>query len=253
MTILHLTELPSDREGYVLFQTEIVDNGIGISKEFLPQLFDAFFGEHDTTHSKIAGTGLEMAIVKKLTELMGGTVEAESEAGRGTRLTVVLPHRLASEAGIRTQRAAKTALADFSGRRVLVAEDNDLNAEIVTELLTERGIEVERAQDGSFCVSMVEQAEGRYYDLILMDIQMPNMNGYQAAAAIRAMADPAKAGIPIIAVTANAFEEDKTNAYAAGMNIHLTKSIDTQKMMEALAEFLRGAAGDGPVSMAEKR
>lgn len=235
---MRLTELTSDREGYVLFKTEIEDNGIGISKEFMPQLFDAFSRELDTTHSKIAGTGLGMAIVKRLTELMGGTVEAESEPGRGTKLTVIMPHRIASEADIRDKNTEGTALADFSGKRLLIAEDNDLNAEIAAELLTQMGFEVERARDGDICVSMMEQADGKYYDLILMDIQMPNMNGYQAAAAIRAMTDPSKAGIPIIAMTANTFEKDKQDAYAAGMNAHLAKPVDIRKMMEILAEYL---------------
>lgn len=236
--LMRLTELTSDREGYVLFKTEIEDDGIGISEEFMPQLFDAFSRELDTTHSKIAGTGLGMAIVKRLTELMGGTVEAESEPGKGTRITVILPHRIASEADIRDQKTERKSLADFSGKRLLIAEDNDLNAEIAAELLTQMGFEVERAWDGDICVSMVEQAEGKYYDLILMDIQMPNMNGYQAAAAIRAMGDPSKAGIPIIAMTANALEEDKQDAYAAGMNAHLAKPVDIRKMVEILAEFL---------------
>lgn len=235
---MRLTELTSDREGYVLFKTEIEDNGIGISKEFMPQLFDAFSRELDTTHSKIAGTGLGMAIVKRLTELMGGTVEAESEPGKGTKFTVIMPHRIASQTDLRNRETMGKALADFSGKRILIAEDNDLNAEIAVELLTQMGFEVEWARDGDICVSMMEQAEGEYYDLILMDIQMPNMNGYQAAAAIRKMTDPAKAGIPIIAMTANAFEEDKQDAYAAGMNAHLAKPVDIRKMVEILAEFL---------------
>lgn len=235
---LRLTEIPSDRDGYVFFQTEIEDTGIGIAKEFIPHLFEAFSREHDTTHSKIAGTGLGMTIVKRLTERMGGTVEVESELGRGTKLTVVLPHRIASEADFRSRETEKTALADFSGKRILIAEDNDLNAEIAAELLTEMGLEVERAQDGDICVSMMEQAEGGYYDLILMDIQMPNVSGYQAAEAIRKMADPSKAGIPIIAMTANAFAEDKKNAYSAGMNAHLAKPVDIPKLMETLTKFL---------------
>ena len=236
---MRLTEIPSDQEGYVCFKTEIEDNGIGIAKEFLPHLFEAFSREHDTTHSKIAGTGLGMTIVKRLTELMGGTVAVESEAGKGTTFTVIIPHRMASEADIiRGGKAEGKAPADFSGKRILLAEDNDLNAEIAMELLTEMGLAVEWARDGDICVSMMERAEGGYYDLILMDIQMPDMNGYQAAEAIRKMDDPSKAGIPIVAMTANAFEEDKENAYAAGMNAHLAKPADIQKMMKTLAEFL---------------
>lgn len=235
---MRLTEIPSDKDGYVVYKTEIEDNGTGISEEFMPHLFEAFSRENDTTHSKIAGTGLGMTIVKRLTELMGGTVEAESEPGKGTKLTVIMPHRIASEADIRCRKAEGAAPADFSGKRVLIAEDNDLNAEITEDLLTEMGFEVERAQDGDICVSMMERAEGGYYDLILMDIQMPNMNGYQAAQAIREMDDSSKAGIPIVAMTANAFEEDKKNAYAAGMNAHLAKPVDRQKLMETLTEFL---------------
>lgn len=235
---IRLTELPPDQEGYVVFKTEIEDNGIGISKEFLPHLFESFSRENDTTHSKIAGTGLGMAIVKRLTELMGGIVEVESKIGEGTKLTVIIPHRIASEADVCDERPGEKSLVDFSGKRILIVEDNDLNAEIAMELLTEMGFEVERAEDGDICVSIMEQVEGGYYDLILMDIQMPNMSGYQTAAAIRKMNDPSKAGIPIVAMTANAFEEDKKNAYAAGMNAHLAKPVDIQKMMETLAKFL---------------
>lgn len=235
---MRLTEILSDKEGYVFFKTEIEDNGIGIAEEFMPHLFEAFSREHDTTHSKIAGTGLGMTIVKRLTELMGGTVEAESEAGKGTKLIVTIPHRIASEADLCGGKTEEKAFADFSGKRILIAEDNDLNAEIATELLTEMGFEVERARDGDICVSMMEQAEAGYYDLIFMDVQMPNMNGYQAARAIRKMDDPSKAGILIVAMTANAFEEDKKNAYASGMNAHLAKPVDLQKMKETLAEFL---------------
>lgn len=236
---MRLTELPSDREEYALFQTEIEDTGIGIGKEFMPHLFEPFAREQDTTHSKIAGAGLGMTIAKRLTELMGGTIKAESEPGRGTKITVVIPHRIALEADVRGKAAEEPADTGFSGKRILLAEDNDLNAEIATELLTEMGFAVERAQDGDICVSMLEQAENGYYDLILMDIQMPNMTGYQATEAIRKMADPSKAGIPIIAMTANAFDEDKENAYAAGMNAHLSKPVDIQKLAERLTDFIK--------------
>lgn len=235
---MRLTEISSNREGYAFFKTEIEDNGIGIAKEFMPHLFEAFSRENDTTHSKIAGTGLGMPIVKRLTELMGGSVEVESEVGKGTKFTVIMPHRIAFETDICDSKADNETLTDFSGKRILIAEDNDLNAEIAMELLSEMGLEVERVQDGDICVNRVEQVKDGYYDLIFMDIQMPNMNGYQATEAIRKMDNLAKASIPIVAMTANAFEEDKRNAYAAGMNAHLAKPIDISKLMETLTEIL---------------
>lgn len=235
---MRLSELPSDKDGYALLKAEIEDNGIGISREFLPHLFDDFAREHNTTHSKVAGTGLGMPIAKKLTELMGGSIEAESEPGKGTKFTVVTPHRIASETDFSGSKTDQDSAADFSGKRILLAEDNDLNAEIASELLCELGLEVERAEDGNICVDMVDRAEEGYYDLILMDIQMPNMNGYQAAEAIRKMDHLSKASIPIVAMTANAFEEDKKNAYAAGMDAHLAKPIDIEKLMKTLGDIL---------------
>lgn len=236
---IRLTELPSDQEGCVLFQTEIEDNGIGIGKEFMPHLFEPFAREQDTTHSKVAGTGLGTTIAKRLTELMGGTIEVESEAGRGTKVTILVPHRIASEGDVRERKTEEPALTDFSGKRILLAEDNDLNAEIAMVLLSEMGFQVEWARDGDICVSMLEQAEAGYYDLILMDIQMPNMNGYQAAETIRNMADRSKADIPIVAMTANALDDDKQNAYAAGMDAHLAKPVDIQKLVERLTDFIK--------------
>ncbi len=235
---VRLTEILPGKEGYAFYKTEIQDNGIGIAEEFMPHLFEPFSREHDTTHSKIAGTGLGMAIVKRLTERMGGTVEVESEAGKGTKVTVIIPHRIASETDVCGGKAGERTPADFSGKRILLAEDNDLNAEIATEVLSEMGFQVEWAQDGDICVAMMERAGKGYYDLILMDIQMPNMNGYQAAEAIRKMEDPSKAGIPIVAMTANAFRQDKENAFAAGMNAHLAKPIDVSKLRETLADIL---------------
>lgn len=234
---IRLTEIPSDMEGKACFKTEITDTGIGIKKEFMPHLFETFAREQDTTHSKIAGAGLGLPIVKRLTERMGGSVSVESEAGKGTKVTVILPYRIASEPEIQDRRAEAPAPIGFSGKRILLAEDNELNAEIAMELLRGMGLTVEWARDGDICVAMVDRSAP--YDLILMDIQMPNMNGYQAAEAIRGMADPAKAGIPIVAMTANAFEEDKENAYAAGMDAHLAKPIDIPKLTQTLTDILK--------------
>lgn len=233
---VRVTELPSEKQGSVVFRTEIEDSGIGIAQEFIPHLFDAFSREKNTTHSKTAGTGLGLAIAKRLVELMGGTIAVESERNKGTKFTVVIPHRIPEEKDI-CGNQEETQAEDFSGKRILLAEDNDFNADIATELLTEVGFMVERAQDGKVCVDMLEQADDGYYDLILMDVQMPNMNGYEATESIRRMSNPSKAGIPIIAMTANTFEEDKNNAHAAGIDAHLAKPVDVRKLIETLKNF----------------
>lgn len=237
---MRLNELPSDREGYTIYQTEIEDTGIGISKEFLPFLFDEFTRERNTTQCKISGTGLGMPITKKLVNLMGGSIAVESEVGKGTRFTVVIPYRIADKKTMEEsyETAAEVAVNEFTGYRLLLAEDNDLNAEIATEILEEVGFAVERARDGVICVEMLQNAEPGYYDLILMDVQMPNLNGYQATEKIRSL--PGERGrIPILAMTANAFEEDKQQAFAAGMNGHIAKPIDVAVLIESLAEFLK--------------
>lgn len=235
---VRVTELPAEEDGAALYKTEITDSGIGMDETFLPHLFEAFARAQDTTHSKVSGTGLGMTIAKRLTDLMGGTIAVESAAGRGTRVTVVLPHRIAGEADLTDKPAWDAGTADLAGKRILLAEDNDLNAEIAAELLGELGLLVERARDGDECVAMLEREEQAHYDLILMDVQMPRMSGYEAAAAIRKLGDPAKASIPIVAMTANAFAEDKQNAGAAGMDGHLAKPVDMEKLLERLREFL---------------
>lgn len=236
-----LRELPSGIEGVSRFRTEITDTGIGMSKEFLPQLFDEFTRERTSTESKVGGTGLGMAIVKRLVDIMDGDIEVESELGKGTRFIVTIPHRVADEAQIPTPTVSGVDSAVFEGKRILLAEDNDLNAEIAEEILQQAGFETERAEDGVKCVEMVEKAEVGYYDLILMDIQMPRMNGYEATRAVRALSDPQKAGIPIFAMTANAFEEDKKEALKAGMNGHMAKPIDVKELMRTLSAALKKA------------
>ncbi|MDO4500593.1 MAG: ATP-binding protein [Erysipelotrichaceae bacterium] len=233
-------ELPCEKEGFVRIQTEIEDTGIGISEDYLPTLFDPFSRERNSTTTKVIGTGLGMPIVKKLVELMGGTISVESKLGVGTKFTIILEHRLADE----SYYAKDVLLANVKkveslrGKKVLLAEDNDLNAEIATIVLEDNGLIVDRARDGVECVSKMEQSTGDAYDLILMDIQMPNIDGYKATMTIRSFNDPIKANIPIIAMTANAFEEDKKNAYKAGMNGHIAKPVDIELLMSALSDVL---------------
>lgn len=233
-----LTELPSDREGYAVYKTVISDTGIGISEEFLPYLFEEFARERNTTQSKIGGTGLGLPITKKLVEFMDGSIQVESRQNKGTSITVILSHRIADRESVEmSRRESPVSVEDkFKGKRLLLAEDNDLNAEISMELLAGLGFEVQRAEDGKVCVDMLRQAGAGYYDLILMDIQMPNMDGYEAARTIRSF-DDEKKDIPIVALTANAFEEDRQNALAAGMNEHVAKPVDMDKLDRVLTEI----------------
>ncbi|MDO4478554.1 MAG: transporter substrate-binding domain-containing protein [Lachnospiraceae bacterium] len=233
-----LEEVPSDREGWVLFRTTISDTGIGMDEDFLPHIFDPFTREGTTTQTKIEGTGLGLSIVKRLIDLLDGTVEVKSQKGEGTSFIVTIPHRIASGEDLMKFETTGYDVAAFKGKRVLLAEDNDLNAEIAYELLTEAGFVVEHAENGLRCYEMLQLAEEGYYDLVLMDVQMPEMNGYDATRAIRSLPNPAKASVPIVAMTANAFEEDKRDAFEAGMNGHIAKPIDIQKLMAVLADVL---------------
>ena len=234
-------ELPCSRPGYMRIQSEIADNGMGMSKEYLPTLFDAFSRERNTTVGKISGTGLGMAIVKKLVEMQGGTIEVESELGKGSRFIVTFEHPLADESYYKQQEQKDTSAQGaelIKGKRILLAEDNDLNAEIALFILRNMGLEVERVEDGAQCVSRLEQQPAGTYDLIFMDVQMPKMDGYTATLAIRALDDKEKAAIPIVAMTANAFAEDRERALAAGMNGHIAKPIDVKKLEQVLVKLL---------------
>ncbi|NSG83159.1 transporter substrate-binding domain-containing protein [Blautia schinkii] len=234
-------ELPGDKEGYVKIKTEVADTGIGMSKDYIPTIFDSFSRERSTTIGKIGGTGLGMSIVKRMVDMMGGTIEVNSELGKGSCFTVILQHRLADDRYYEKKSSPKQAVskAVLKGKRILFAEDNDLNAEITTTILENEGLLADRVADGVQCVDKIDRMPAGTYDLILMDIQMPNMDGYQATKLIRQFADKEKADIPIIAMTANAFEEDKRNALAAGMNGHMAKPIHVDKLLLTLAESIR--------------
>lgn len=234
---MRLEELPSSDPELAVFRTTIKDTGIGISKEFLPHIFEEFEREHMALENRVEGTGLGMSIVKKLVDMMGGAIEVESEPGIGTIFTLTLHHRIAGNVDLVEPPARSIEETTFDGKRILLAEDNEINCEIACELLEERGFIVEWAQDGRVCLDMLKSHPVGYYDIILMDIQMPNMNGYEAARAIRKLKDAEKAGIPILALTANAFDEDREDAIAAGMNGHLSKPIVIESLMQTLANL----------------
>ena len=234
-----VTQKPGEREGWCDTVVTVADNGIGMSQEFQKHIFEPFERERTSTVSKVEGSGIGMGIVKKLVGLMGGTVEVESKIGVGSTFTVTIPCRIASEDEVQAKRAADPADREsLRGTRILLTEDNDLNAEIATELLQEEGCTVDRAKDGVECVDMLEKAANGTYQLILMDVQMPVMNGYDATKKIRKMDDPQKANIPIVAMTANAFSEDKQVALDAGMNDHIAKPINMSVLVPTLRKYL---------------
>ena len=234
-------ELPCDKEGYTRIKTEVVDNGIGISKEYLPLMFDSFSRERNTTIGKIGGTGLGMSIVKKLVDMMGGSIAVESELGKGSRFTLILEQRIADENYYeqKTEETSADGKEILQGKRILLAEDNELNAEIAIAILEDMGLKVERVEDGIQCISQIEKMPSGSYDVILMDIQMPHMDGYKATETIRSLPDKEKANIPIVAMTANAFEEDRKTAFDKGMNEHIAKPIDVEKVEKVLLAILR--------------
>ena len=234
-----IAQKPGEKAGWCDTVITVADDGIGMSQEFQQHIFEPFERERTSTVSKVEGSGIGMGIVKKLVELMGGTVEVESKIGVGSTFTVTIPCRIASEEETQAKREVNPSDQKcLCGTRILLTEDNDLNAEIATELLQEEGCTVDRAKDGVECVDMLEKAANGMYQLILMDVQMPVMNGYDAAKKIRRMDDPQKANIPIIAMTANAFSEDKQVALDAGMNDHVAKPINMSVLVPTLRKYL---------------
>ena len=240
---IRITELDCDRKDYMRIRTQVIDTGIGMSEEFLPSLFEAFARERNTTAAKVAGTGLGMPIIKKYVDMMGGTIKAESKLGEGSKFTVIMEYRIADKGYYEqvTDPSPDTEETDrISGKYVLLAEDNDLNAEIAMEILMTEGLVIDRVEDGIQCVHRIEQSPAGTYDLILMDIQMPNMDGYRATEMIRGLSDKNKANIPIIAMTANAFAEDKRKTMEAGMDAHLSKPLNVPELMDTIRKFCAG-------------
>ena len=237
---VNVDELPCDEPGYMIARTSVSDTGIGMSQEYLTRIFEAFTREQNTTKSKIAGSGLGMSIVKKYVELLGGTINVESEPGKGSIFTVTLKHRIADEGYYKKMHVETpgTGSEILAGKNILLAEDNDLNAEIAVAILERFGLKAERVEDGIQCVNRIKKMPAGTYDMILMDIQMPKMDGYQATQEIRHLPDQDKACIPIVAMTANVFEEDKREAAAAGMNGHIAKPIQADDLLPTLVEII---------------
>jgi CheY-like chemotaxis protein len=225
-----------------MYEFRIKDDGIGMSREFQKIIFDSFTRERTSTVSGIQGTGLGMAITKKIVDMLGGTIEVQSEEGQGSEFIVRIPCKISSEKNEQVEQSGQVkeapVKADFSGKRVLLAEDNEMNQMIAVENLENVGFAVEVANDGLEAVEKVSANPAGYYDIILMDIQMPKMDGYEAARRIRALPEPEKASVPIVAVTANAFGEDCEAALKAGMNKHLAKPYDIPQIIQTLYSLL---------------
>ena len=240
MVSVKVTEIPSEKEGYASYKIVIEDNGIGMSEEYLPHIFEEFSREKTSTESKVTGTGLGLPIVKSLVTLMGGSIEVESQLGEGTKTTVILPFQIASEKQImkEQQKDKKSCPQNLADKRILLAEDNDLNAEITMTVLEENGLKAERVADGRKCVEAVRKMPADYFDMILMDIQMPGLDGYEATKQIRHLGD-SRAQIPIIAMTANAFDEDRKKSLDVGMNDHIAKPVDQETLFEIMARTIK--------------
>ncbi|MCR5175775.1 MAG: transporter substrate-binding domain-containing protein [Anaerovibrio sp.] len=237
----NVIEEPSPKPDIARFKITVTDTGIGMPKEFLENIFDAFSRERNTTQSGIIGTGLGMHIVKKLVDLMGGEITISSEMGKGTSITILISSKIGQEPPCSDpdDEPGKTDVTQFQGMRILLAEDNDFNAEIAKTLLEEEGFIVEHARDGLECVDMLTNSQPGYYDFILMDVQMPNMDGYSATITIRGLKEPLHANIPIIAMTANAFDEDKHNSLMAGMNSHIPKPFEIDQLFNIIDDVMK--------------
>ena len=238
---VQIKEITWEKEGWTAYRILVEDTGIGMGAEYLPHIFEEFTRERTSTESKVVGAGLGLPIVKALIDLMGGTIQVESERGKGSKFEVILPFEIASEEEVKDSYVKKEEkLYNRSKeKRILLAEDNELNAEIAITILEENGFKVERAEDGCKCVELFSEKPAGYYSTILMDIQMPNMDGYTASRKIRGMEREDAKAIPIIALTANAFDEDRNKAFAAGMNGHIAKPIDVGRMVRSIGALVK--------------
>ena len=233
-----MKEIPSQEGNKATYRIVVLDTGIGMSKEFLANIFDEFSRERTTTESGVIGSGLGMSIVKQLVDLMNGNIEIESEKGKGTKVTINLSFKI-SDKEDQILEKIECDEVDVKGKRILLVEDNELNLEIATAILEETGFIIESVTNGQECITKLQEVDDNYFDVILMDIQMPVMNGYEATKIIRKMENKNKANIPIIAMTANAFEEDKKTSLECGMNGHITKPLDPAKMIKIVSSLIK--------------
>ena len=235
--INRVEEEPCDKPGYALYRITVEDTGIGMSEGFLPHLFEEFSRENTSTVSGIQGTGLGMPIVKRLVELLGGTIEVTSQFGRGSKFVVRIPLKIDEDFSEQNPDETTNKEISLSGLKILLVEDTEMNREIAQEILEEYGAQIDTAEDGDIAVEKIKNSAPGQYDVVLMDIQMPRMNGYEATKAIRALENKEIANIKIIAMTANAFEEDRQNALRAGMNEHIAKPINVPKLLGTLSNI----------------
>ena len=235
-----IDELDSEDEKNANYKVVVEDNGIGMSQDYLPHIFEEFSREHTSTETRVAGTGLGLPIVKSLVDRMGGTIEVESEEGKGTRFIMkfYFPVSLENQVREKEKQNIPDITEKLEGKRILLAEDNELNAEIAETVLEETGIKVKHVEDGIQCIEELKKMPEKYYDVILMDVQMPNMDGYTATQRIRDL-DESRAEIPIIAMTANAYDEDRRKAQEAGMDGFLAKPLDVDEMMRLMAQIIK--------------
>ncbi len=249
--VIMTVEMTKVFEDHSTFKFRIKDSGIGMDKSFIPRIFDAFTQENDSRNNKYGSTGLGMAITKNIVELMNGTISVESEKGKGTEFIVTLTlinsdHRDPSvngedqgEGNDENGSALKEKKrADLKDKKILLAEDIMINAEIMKKIVSMRGAEIDHAENGKKVVELFENSPVSYYDAILMDVRMPEMDGLEAAAAIRKLDRPDSGRIPIIALTANAFDEDVQRSLQAGMNAHLSKPVEPEHLYRTLEELI---------------
>ena len=256
-----IQELKGQESEFAKYEFRVKDTGIGMSEEFIEHIFEPFSREQTSTVSGIEGTGLGMAIVKKIVDRMGGTIMVRSRQGEGTEVIVILKFKVSSQPVANEMRALsrpeqmetfsekekakqenlkeESSENPFKNKKILLVEDNELNREIAVELLKEEGFILDTAEDGTIAVEKMRTAKPGQYDLILMDIQMPTMDGYEATRQIRKLKNPETANIPIVAITANAFEEDRQKALEAGMNEHVAKPIDLARLLEVVKKVLK--------------